>query len=947
MTVTAKSSITAGRGFTRTMHPPPICIVSNGSREAAFVAQAARVSQTAAKSRPSCSREPSRHYLAGGAVRELPTGTVTFLFTDIETSTRLGRELGTERWHELLSQHGPIIRDAARRHHGVEVRTEGDAFFLAFRTAHEAVAFAAEAQRALIGHAWPEDGRIRVRMGMHTGEAVPGRQDTAMDYVGYDVTRAARVAAAGHGGQVLLSSVTRALLGGALPDGVRLRDLGEHRLKDISEPEHVYQLVIERLPDAFPPLRTMGAPLSNFPLQMTSFVGRERELIQVEELLKKTRLLTLVGTGGTGKSRLAVEAGSRAAATFDDGAVFIPLVSLRDPGLVLSTIARTLSVPEVSSRSIFESLVAELQDAHRLVVLDNFEQVIDAAPAVADLVAACGHLSVLVTSRFALRVSGERELLIEPLSAPDPATLPSPEQLAGFDSVALFMDRARAVRPDLNITPANAAAIASICARLDGLPLAIELAAARIRAISPQELAARLEQRLGQLSSGARDAPARHRTLRDTLAWSYDLLEPEEQVVFRRLAVFAGGCSTSAVEDVCAGASIGLVDILDSLVAKSLLRRSELDGSTRFAMYQTVREFADEQLQASDEAKRIHAAHADHFLRFALVTERQLETADAVGAIRALEQERENIRAALAWYIEQNDFERASRVASAISLFWWIRGYVSEGRSWIDRILALPGSSERTAGRVRALRTGGMIAFPQTDVTTGRRWLEEAVALGRELHETGLVADALHWLGDLTVIDRGPAEGLHLFREAHDLARASGQVFTFDATRIHIAMNAHYAGDLAGARAMADEVLTDARASGRLWATAQAHLNLGWVANDEGDRRRAAEHLREAIALLGALGDRFSLLFALLIFAMTTADRGGAERAIRIAASAEAHAARSGINLQNSLLELIRGPLDAARASLSAEVVEAAATAGREMPIEEATAYALETSVDV
>jgi predicted ATPase len=603
-------------------------------------------------------------------------------------------------------------------------------------------------------------------------------------------------------------------------------------------------------------------------------------------------------------------------------------------------------VPEVSSRSIFDSLVAELQDAHRLLVLDNFEQVIDAASVVADLVAACRHLSVLVTSRFALRVSGERELLIEPLSAPDPASLPSPEELAEFDSVALFMDRARALRPDLNINPANAAAIASICARLDGLPLAIELAAARIRALSPQELAARLEQRLGLLTSGARDAPARHRTLRDTLAWSYDLLEPGEQAVFRRLAVFVGGWSTAAAEDVSADPSLALVDILDSLVGKSLLRRSEVDGSTRFGMYQTVREFADEQLRATDETKRIHAAHADHFLRFVVVTERQLETADAVEAIRALEQERENVRAALAWYVEQNDFERASRVASAISLFWWIRGYSSEGRSWIDRILALPGSSQRTAGRVRALRTGGMIAFPQRDVSTGRRWLEEAVALGRELHEDALVADALHWLGDLTIVDRGPAEGLDLFREAHELARESGQIFTLDATRIHLAMNAHFVGDLAGARAIADEVLTEARASDRLWATAQAHLNLGWLDYDEGDRRSGVEHLREAIVLLGALGDRFSLLFALLIFAMVTAEQGGAERAIRIAASAEAYAATAAITLEPSFLELVRGALEAARASLSAEVAEAAATGGREMSIENATAYALEAPVE-
>ncbi|MDQ2967648.1 MAG: adenylate/guanylate cyclase domain-containing protein, partial [Actinomycetota bacterium] len=277
---------------------------------------------------------------------ELPTGTVTFLFTDIETSTRLGRELGTDRWHELLSQHGPIIRDAAARHHGVEVRTEGDSFFLVFRTAHDAVAFAADAQGTLAAHMWPDDARIRVRMGMHTGDATPARPDTGMDYVGYDVNRASRVAASGHGGQVLLSSVTKALLGDALPEGVTLRDLGEHRLKDISQPERIYQLVIHGLPDAFPPLRSMGAPLRNFPPQMTSFVGRERELSQIEELLKKTRLLTLVGSGGTGKSRLAIELGSRSAGKFDDGAVFVPLASLRDAGLVLSTIARTLAVHE-------------------------------------------------------------------------------------------------------------------------------------------------------------------------------------------------------------------------------------------------------------------------------------------------------------------------------------------------------------------------------------------------------------------------------------------------------------------------------------------------------------------------------------------------------------------------------------------------------------------------
>jgi non-specific serine/threonine protein kinase len=544
-------------------------------------------------------------------------------------------------------------------------------------------------------------------------------------------------------------------------------------------------------------------------------------------------------------------------------------------------------------------------------------------------------------------VTGEHELAVEPLPVPDPTTLPPPERLAEFASVALFMDRAQALRPDLTINSANAAAIASICARLDGLPLAIELAAARVRALSPQELAARLDQRLGLLTSAARDAPARHRTLRDTIAWSYELLDASEQLVFRRVAVFAGGWSAAAAEEVCSKTSLALLDVLDSLVGQTLLRRSEVDGSSRFTMLQTVREFADELLRSSGEATEIHAAHAAYFQRFARETEGQLETADAAAAIRAHESERDNVRAALAWSIEQNDFEHAAEIASAIALFWWIRGYGSEGRSWIERILALPGSFEHTAARVRVLTGAGMLAFPRGDVANGRRWLEEAISLGRELGEDGLVADALHWLGDITWTDRGPTEGLSLFREASELARAKRRVFTLDATRVHLAQNARAIGDLARARELTEELISETHASGRVWATAQAHLVLAWIDQDEGDLKRADEHLRQAIALLAALGDRLSVLHGLIRFAALTAVKGDAERAVRIAASTHEQAARVGLAFPAWLIQATRGPLDAARASLTVEVVQSATAAGREMSVEGAIAYALETGMQL
>jgi class 3 adenylate cyclase len=428
---------------------------------------------------------------------ELLTGTVTFLFTDIEGSTLLVRSQG-DAWPALLQRHQLLLRAAFEAHEGSEVGTEGDSFFVAFRSAPGAVAAAVEAQRALAAEPWPADAPIRVRMGMHTGEAT----FSAKTYAGLNVHRASRVAGVAHGGQVLVSGPTRALLD-ALPDGVSLRDLGEHRLKDIEQPEHLWQLVIEGLPSDFPAIRSLDAVPNNLPKRVTTFLGREREITEVEELLERSRLLTLSGPGGTGKTRLSLEVAARSLARYPDGVYFVELASITDPDLVLPTIAMALGLPDRGGRPSLDRVVDYVGDQRMLLVLDNFEQVVDAAAAVADLLEACPNVTFLVSSRIVLRISGEQEYLVPPLGLPDPARLPPLEQLSQYESVALFIERARAVKPGFEVTNDNAPAVAEICVRLDGLPLAIELAAARIRILTPQAMLGRLGDRLGLLARPA------------------------------------------------------------------------------------------------------------------------------------------------------------------------------------------------------------------------------------------------------------------------------------------------------------------------------------------------------------------------------------------------------------------------------------------------------------
>jgi predicted ATPase/class 3 adenylate cyclase len=532
-----------------------------------------------------------------------PSGTVTLLFTDIEGSTSLLHELG-ELYGDALATHRRLLREACARHGGSEIDTQGDAFFVAFASASDAVAAALDAQLALAAQRWPHDRELRVRMGIHTCEA----RQTGEGYVGVGVHRAARICTAGHGGQVLVSHTTRELLAEEPVGEVALRDLGPHRLKDLTQPERIFQLVAEGLDDQFPPLDTLDARPTNLPTQPTPLIGRERELAQVRDRLvsDEVAILTLTGSGGTGKTRLGLQAAADSLGRFPSGTFFVALAPLSDPELVVPTIAQVLGLRVPRGRALMQVLAEYLAQRKLLLVLDNVEHVVAAARAVAKLVAAGPGLTVLATSREPLHVSGERVFPVPPLELPDVGA--DWESVVANEAVSLFVERAQSLRPDFELTEANAPAVAAICRRLDGLPLAIELAAARVSLFPPAALLGRLDERLEVLTGGARDRPARHKTLRATLDWSHDLLSEPRRRLFARLAVFVGGWTLEAAETVCNG-DLDVFDGLASLFDKSLVRLEGSDEEPRFALLETIREYALEKLRESGEESERRDRH--------------------------------------------------------------------------------------------------------------------------------------------------------------------------------------------------------------------------------------------------------------------------------------------------------------------------------------------------
>jgi predicted ATPase/class 3 adenylate cyclase len=703
-------------------------------------------------------------------MRDLPTGTVTFLFTDIEGSTRLLQELG-DQYAGLRDDHAAIVRQAIARRGGVEVSTAGDSFFVVFAEAAGAVAAAVDANRDLAAHDWPDGAEIRIRSGLHTGEGTLGGDD----YVGLDVNRAARIAAAAHGGQVILSDATRSLVDDALPDGVALRKLGRHRLKDIERPERLFDLAIDGLPQEFPPPRTLDARPNNLPAQLTSFVGRDDEIAEVRELLQRSRLVTLTGAGGSGKTRLALRLAADVLTEFDDGAFFVDLSSVVDPALVPSAIAHALGCNEVPGSAMEDVVREHLRDRELLLVVDNFEQVVSAAPLIEDLLAAAPRLRVVATSRIVLSVPGEHEYVVPPLEPPDPERLPDLLTLGRFDAVRLFVERAAAADPRFRVTEANAAAVAEITARLDGLPLAIELAATRTRVLTPEQMLPRLQSRLTLLTSGARTLPERQRTLRGAIAWSHDLLNEPERALFARLSAFTGGWTIEAAEAVCRPEEIGLdaLDGLTALVEMSLVRRSDRDeADARFTMLETIREFAQERLRESPAGATTLGRHATFYLALAAEAEPHLTADDQGEWLDRCDLEHANIRAALRWALDAGRADEAMAAAGALWRFWQQRSHLAEGSRWFDEILA--ADDRPIVARAKALIGAGGIAWWRQDRDQAGRRYAEAVEIERHLGDPGRTAEAIYNLSFVVAGDDVDAaagmleECLELFRQADD-----------------------------------------------------------------------------------------------------------------------------------------------------------------------------------
>ena len=849
----------------------------------------------------------------GGGAMTLPGGTLTFVFTDIEGSTRLVQELGEARFHAVLEDHGRIVSGALDAEGGHRVRMEGDSFFYVFDRATAAVAAVAAAQRALAGHAFPDGATIRVRMGLHTGEASVGSAATGADYVGYDVHRAARIASAGHGGQVLLSESVSLLVRDGLPLGVTLRDLGEHRFKDLGRAERVFQLVIPDLPADFPRIRSLDAVPNNLPTQVTSFIGREHEIAEGIRLFAGTRLLTLTGPGGTGKTRLSLQIAAQVASGFVGGVTFVPLAPVSDPDLVASAIVDALAI-ETGQSSPRDRLVQHLKDRQALLIVDNFEQVLPAASLVADLLRACAGLKVIVSSRGPLRVSGEQELPVPPLGLPDPGE--SPERVSQYEAVRLFIERAVAVKPGFTVNNDNAPAVAEICARLDGLPLAIELAAACVRLLPPAAILTRLANRLGLLRSGARDLPDRQKTLRGAIAWSHDLLDEPSRRLFARLAVFADGGRLTDVEAICDDDQLG-IDVLgglELLVDQALVRQEEDEGEPRALMLETIREFALERLGESPDAEALRERHARRYLALAEEAAPHILHVERRAWLGRLDREHENLRAAFDFCAGSGRLDEAMRIAGALWRFWQFRGHLREGLQRVRRVLDDPASHDHPRARELALEAAGGLGYwlGEMDETIG--YYAESVALARANGEPKRIANALYNLTFLPVwaqkdrplsdrardADAWSDEALAIAREIGDRGLIARCLWGR-------ANNLRYLHEdpLAGIKPL-EEAIPMFRAEGDHFGLAWALHGLGIALLVKGDLPAARAAFEEQTALLGEAVDPSGMAIALADLAQLALAEGERTRAIRLAGASAALRRLTGAELA-TMVDIVEG----------------------------------------
>jgi predicted ATPase/class 3 adenylate cyclase len=860
----------------------------------------------------------------------LPTGTVTFLFTDIEGSTRLLQELG-DRYATARDEHAAIVRRVVAEAGGVEVSTEGDSFFVAFASPLAAVRAAVAAQRGLAANDWPPGRPVRVRMGLHTGEGVLGGDN----YVGLDVNRAARIAAAGHGGQVIVSHATRGLVEHALPAGVSFRDLGAHRLKDIALPEHLHDLVVEGLRADFPPPRTLDARRDNLPVQLTSLVGREEEIAEVIGLLDRARLVTLSGPGGVGKTRLAVAVAERLRDRFAAGIVFVPLAAVTRPELALAGIARAVGADLVGTRAPLEALAEQLGEDRWLLVLDNLEQVIDVAGDLVELLTRCPGVAVLATSRAVLRIGPEREYRVAPLPLPaDPAGGPV-EALLATPAVALFVERARVVRHDFALTQRNAGAVVELCRRLEGLPLAIELAAARVRLLDPDAILGRLARSLDALGTGAVDLPERQRTLRATVDWSVGLLEEAERSLLEVAAIFVDGWTLQAAARVAGLDEDQALDLSEALARHSLIHLDSTELGPRLRMLGTVREFVAERLAARPDLAEIQRRHADHYRGLAEQADVWLRGARQGEWFERLEAEAGNLAAAVGWYLAR-DPTPLPHLFRVLWLFWSARDHLGEARVWVDQLLPAADALDphaRAELAWTALVTADEVGDDQA-VLAARQRLGPLLAGIDDPYLRAVSELAMAWTAPVVDLDGA------LWGALASLEQLRGQDEPFW-TALAVS-TAGIVETIMGRHDAAQRHLREARDLGKrfddAWMAAWSRVLLGTLAVARGRLEEARALLEEALELSLAAHSTRSVTLCLAAFAQLAFAEGDAEQAALLAGAAEGLRRRVGLR---ALLMLRRPEADLlaqVRQALRADRFEELFATGARLTQQEAVA---------
>jgi predicted ATPase/class 3 adenylate cyclase len=859
------------------------------------------------------------------------------MFTDIQGSTKLW-ETYPDSMKAALARHDALMVEIMEAHNGYLVKTTGDGLLAAFPSAADCAAASVAIHQGLAADSWDGVGCLLVRIGMHTGEA----QLRDGDYYGSTLNRAARIMGIGYGGQTLVSEAAQKLLTDTLPADLSLQDLGHHRLKDLTRPENVYQLDHPDLEQEFPALKSLSHLANNLPVQTTSFVGREQDVEQIKTLLDTAHAVTLTGIGGTGKTRLSLQVAADLIEQYADGVWFVELAPLAEPSLVASTIGEVLGISEVPGQTMLDTLSDALAQKQLLLVLDNCEHLLDtSAEVAAALLKACPELRILASSREGLGIAGEATYAVSPLPLPEAQV--DIGVLLSTPSVQLFVERAQLAKPMFQLTEDNAEAIGFICRRLDGIPLALELAAARVKIMPPQKLVERLEDRFRYLTGGKREALAHHQTLRATIDWSYDLLDEAEKLLLNRLSVFQGGFVMEAAEGVCAGEGLDELEVLDylsQLVQKSLVEVDEQEDDARYRLLETVRQYAQEKLDEAGETETYHQAHLDHYLALAETAEPELAGAEQASWLKRLHEEHDNFRGALHWAIQAQQWEAAQRMGGALGRFWATHGHLGEGRVWLAQALQVEEGVD-LAAQAKALRYAGTLAWQQGDLGEAQGMMEASLAVYRELGDTQGVAMALGNLGAVAA-QQGDLDGAKaLFEEALASLRELGDTRGIASALNNLGIVAMDQGDLEGAKALYEESLALRREQGDTYNIAITLSNLGELAYLEDDLEEARRQLADSLTLSQEIGDQIGVNDASAVMASLVHKEGFAE----IATQLQGASARWGEELGVPLQPMDQKLYDETRVALMDELGEdgyaTAFEAGQQLSFEDMVALAL------